>query len=412
MPHAPRVACRPGIKRGDRLDCAGRDTIIRGLHSIPRHFETRPNVAGQASATHMDCDARQKKSLNCGINPSSAPAKRITGFMRSGTRDKLKLLGMVAAIGFAVISYAMNGQPQARKCEADRIFGRAAKTDFRGDQWCAGCHAGVVKNFPASPHAAYSADPSLPLDKRGCEGCHGAGNIHQATENGEVIAFRNMTPKESSAACMRCHAQTLSENHWKNTEHARADLSCVSCHKIHPDSPPAWELTALKKGKAADPRKPIFTTRVDPKRMLKADEATLCGQCHAPQVGEFRGGNHHPVPEGKMVCSDCHNPHPSKNSKVNKDPMRDACATCHTERAGPFVYEHDPVAGTTGEGCVECHRPHGANNPKLLSSTTRGLCGKCHTDQLASHFPGRSCYAGGCHVSVHGSNTSPLLITP
>lgn len=47
----------------------------------------------------------------------------------------------------------------------------------------------------------------LPLDKQGCEGCHGPGNIHQADENAEVIVFRKMSPEESTAACMRCHGK-------------------------------------------------------------------------------------------------------------------------------------------------------------------------------------------------------------
>lgn len=314
-------------------------------------------------------------------------------------------------LAFMVGSYAVNvpAQTRAKMCEADRIMARAKTGDFRGDQWCASCHPAIAKNFEGSGHAAYMHAEGVPLAKKGCEGCHGSGNIHMATENGEVIAFRKMTPKESAAACLRCHEPTLSEAHWKRTAHAQADLSCVSCHKIHPDTDPAWEPSAMKRGKA-DPVKPIFTARPNPKALLKADEATLCGQCHAPQLMEFKGGTHHPVPEGKMVCSDCHSPHPTKETKLRKDPTRDACATCHTERAGPFVFEHDPVAGISGDGCVECHKPHGANNPKMLNSTTRGLCGQCHTDLLTSHFPGRSCYAAGCHVAVHGSNSSPLLL--
>lgn len=241
-----------------------------------------------------------------------------------------------------------------------------------------------------------------------CEGCHGPGNIHQADENAEVIVFREMSPEESTAACMRCHGQTLSENHWKTNEHSRAGMSCVSCHQIHPTSDPA--LPGIKKGNAKDAKSPLFVAKVDPKSMLRADEATLCGSCHGPVLGEFRHTSHHPVPEGSMVCSDCHVPHPTKDSKVRKDAVKGQCVTCHTEMAGPFVFQHDPVTGHSGDGCQECHKPHGSSNPKMLNSNTRGLCAQCHTEKLGRHYPGQSCWNAGCHVAPHGSNTDPRFL--
>lgn len=275
-------------------------------------------------------------------------------------------------------------------------------------QGCVECHPKVSRNFGGSPHAALMSDPNLPLDKQGCQGCHGPGHIHQAEENPEVISFTKMSPKESAAACLRCHEKTLSEAHWKKTEHARADLSCVSCHQIHPDSDNGLTHANVKR----DPRSPVFVARVVAKSMLKADEATLCGSCHPSTLAEFRGASHHPVPEGRLACSDCHSPHPSKNSRVKHDVMKGPCVTCHTEKAGPFVFEHDPVAGFTGDGCQECHRPHGSNNPKMLNSVTRGLCAQCHTDKLAQHYPGQTCWTAGCHVASHGSNTDPRFLRP
>ena len=274
------------------------------------------------------------------------------------------------------------------------------------DRGCAECHASKAAHFSESAHAAYMSDPKLPLDRRGCQGCHGPGYIHQAEDNAEVISFTKMSPKESSAACLRCHEKTMDPNHWKRTEHARANVSCVSCHQIHTDTEPDLG-TSVKR---SDPRAPIFAAKPDPKSMLKADEATLCGSCHPAAVAEFRAAHKHPVPEGRMVCSDCHSVHPSKSSIIKRDAMKDKCVTCHVEKAGPFVFEHDPVAGHTGDGCIECHRPHGSNNPKMLNSVTRGLCAQCHTDKLAQHHPGQTCWNAGCHVASHGSNTDPRFL--
>jgi predicted CXXCH cytochrome family protein len=316
------------------------------------------------------------------------------------------------AAGLLLLTFGVvkSEQHAARDSFADRLFARATPDDFLGDETCASCHSDKAEAFGASPHAAFVAHAGLPLEKRGCEGCHGPGSFHLDDENPENIAFRIMSPEESSKACLRCHGQTLSEAHWKKTEHSHAGMSCVSCHQIHPDSDPDLPGVSIRRGNAQDPRKPAFVARVDDKAMLRADEATLCGQCHAAQIGEFRHNSHHPVPEGRMLCSDCHAPHPTKNAKVRKDPLKDDCVTCHAEVAGPFVFEHDPVAGHTGLGCQECHRAHGSNNPKLLNSMSRGLCAQCHTDKLFQHYPGRSCWASGCHVAPHGSNTDPRFL--
>lgn len=296
--------------------------------------------------------------------------------------------------------------------QAEKLFARAKADDFMGDSGCAECHSAKVANFSGSPHAAFVSDPKLPDSKRGCEGCHGPGKIHIAEEGDEVIAFRKMSPKESTAACMRCHAQTLSEAHWKKTAHARADVACVSCHQIHPDSDPALIAGSLKKGMAKDTKAGVFVAQKLTSSMLRADETQVCGQCHAPEVAKFRLTSHHPVPEGEMTCSSCHNPHPTKNAKGKVLTEKNDCISCHRETAGPFTFEHDPVANHTGAGCQECHSPHGTNNPKLLNSFSRGLCGQCHTEKLSRHYPGRSCFSAGCHVAPHGSNTSEKLLAP
>ncbi|HMS55821.1 MAG TPA: cytochrome c3 family protein [Fimbriimonadaceae bacterium] len=321
----------------------------------------------------------------------------------------MKYQALFLGLGIAMLSFGYAGTVQSKEpSQAQKLFARATPDDYMSETGCAECHSEISANFPASPHAALTSDPSLPIDKKGCQGCHGPGHIHQAEENAEVISFTKMSPKESSAACLRCHEKTLSEFHWKRTEHARADLSCVSCHQIHTDTD-----KALGHGvKKMDPRSAAFVAKVEAKAMLKADEATLCGSCHPASIAEFRGANHHPVPEGRVVCSDCHSAHPSKNEKVSHDAFKGKCVTCHTEKAGPFIYEHDPVAGFTGDGCQECHRPHGTNNPKMLNSVTRGLCAQCHTDKLAQHYPGQTCWTAGCHVASHGSNTDSHFLKP
>ncbi|MFN3422478.1 MAG: DmsE family decaheme c-type cytochrome [Armatimonadota bacterium] len=305
------------------------------------------------------------------------------------------------------------GKEQSKKSQPFplNLFAQATAESYIGEKECAQCHKTQAQTFNASPHALYVRNPKLPVDKRGCEACHGPGEIHleDVKDLTKVVSFSKAKAKEISLACLRCHADTMRLSQWHRTAHARADVTCTSCHQIHRDGKDKMrDEEKLTKSSLA----PLFVTAPEPKALLKTDEVTLCSQCHQREVNEFRLNFHHPVPEGRMVCSDCHDIHPSKASQKRMRVVKEMCVTCHAEKSGPFVFEHDPVAGWTGDGCVECHRPHGSHNPRLLKAFSRGLCNQCHTDKGNNHYPGQSCWNVGCHVAVHGSNTDVWLRQP
>jgi DmsE family decaheme c-type cytochrome len=156
--------------------------------------------------------------------------------------------------------------------------------------------------------------------------------------------------------------------------------------------------------------------------LLKAASITeTCQTCHSQQRAEFRRVSHMPVPEGKMSCADCHNPHGSVTRPLLKaDSVNDVCYACHAEKRGPFIWEHAPVRGS----CLNCHNPHGSNHAYLLVGARPYICQQCHSppvghpgqffraDQTAgaalaggvqsARVIGRSCQ--NCHTQVHGSN--------
>jgi DmsE family decaheme c-type cytochrome len=185
-------------------------------------------------------------------------------------------------------------------------------------------------------------------------------------------------------------------------------LSCINCHQIHPkpyDPNPGGKDRGLAK-------RQVFAATKDSNPLLRADESTLCAECHKPEIADFRKNSHHPIPEGRMNCSDCHSIHPTTADRLKVKTLKDKCVTCHADIAGPFAFEHDPVAGWIGGGCNECHNPHGSQNPQLLKSFSRGMCAQCHTAQGgANHHPGQTCWTSGCHVAVHGSNHDPRLLS-
>jgi predicted CXXCH cytochrome family protein len=152
-----------------------------------------------------------------------------------------------------------------------------------------------------------------------------------------------------------------------------------------------------------------------------------CYQCHLDKQAEFNLPYHHPVREGRMNCTTCHNPH-GHDIKLGKGQtvarLNENCSQCHREQTRPHVFEHAALR----EGCTTCHSVHGSINPKMLVQRDNNLCLKCH-NQIGSspNFPattvrpirigaaehnigGRlaqgTCYNAGCHTAVHGSNLS------
>lgn len=145
-----------------------------------------------------------------------------------------------------------------------------------------------------------------------------------------------------------------------------------------------------------------------------------CLQCHANVRGQFNLPSHHPVPEGRLSCTDCHSPHKGsihKGGGMSRLSENESCLACHASQRGPHVFEHEAVR----EGCTTCHTPHGSVNAKLLTARDSTLCFKCHFQQVKGGriFLGGSdhtlrvqqggCWTAGCHEAVHGSRVSSSL---
>lgn len=137
-----------------------------------------------------------------------------------------------------------------------------------------------------------------------------------------------------------------------------------------------------------------------------------CFTCHTDKRAETNLPFHHPIKEGKMSCSDCHDSHGPEArpwTSTSMDDINEACYKCHKDQRGPFVFEHE----ATREGCTTCHKVHGSINDKMLVVRDNNLCNRCHAQE---NFPtvGKSnhgsrlaqgtCFSGGCHTAVHGSN--------
>jgi DmsE family decaheme c-type cytochrome len=259
---------------------------------------------------------------------------------------------------------------------------------YVGSETCATCHQEKADQMVDNPHS------KLALQHGGagasCESCHGPGQAH-VDGGGDVTKIRRfdkLTPTEVDKTCLGCHANT--HPNFLRSPHAKAGVSCLSCHSIHKAVPD--------------------TT------LLVATQPTLCYSCHTSIKPAFAMPFHHKVNEGLLSCSDCHNVHgtfQNSNIKVTAD-QNAICTKCHTETRGPFVYEH---AAVKAEGCLACHTPHGSQNARLLNMPNiNTLCNQCHSQVAADTVHGMNSGSQeilpciSCHTMIHGSNLNQAFL--
>lgn len=292
---------------------------------------------------------------------------------------------------------------------------------LRGDAKCTGCHDDSDSQKPTMLEArpwlvtigrtkhGTTADGRTPT----CTSCHGASEKHiknpdkadKRPSPDRYFSKNSKTPvEERNGACLSCHAKDANRSHWEGSTHQLRDVACTSCHQVH-----------SQHDKVRD----------------KRTQPEVCFTCHKEQRSQINKPSHHPIPEGKMACSDCHNPHGSVGEKLMKrDGVNETCYTCHMEKRGPFVHSHEPVS----EDCTNCHNPHGTTAESMLKARPPFLCHQCHTPhggQVAqvtgqgqpssmlsatssgksgiNYTQGRGCL--NCHTQVHGSN-NPSATNP
>ena len=71
------------------------------------------------------------------------------------------------------------------------------------------------------------------------------------------------------------------------------------------------------------------------KNNLKMAEPGLCFTCHASIRAEVNKQSHHPLKEGLMKCTQCHDPHGGSGPKmVRADTINELCFQCPPKSAG------------------------------------------------------------------------------
>jgi DmsE family decaheme c-type cytochrome len=205
---------------------------------------------------------------------------------------------------------------------------------------------------------------------------------------GGIISFRandpGRTAEQNNAICLNCHERG-ERTYWQGSVHEERGVACSNCHTV--------------------------MTNVSARFALKtAFQPDTCFQCHKDRRAQMFRSSHMPVREGKIVCSDCHNPHGSfTEAMLRTNTINETCYKCHAEKRGPFLFEHMPVR----ENCDNCHDPHGSINEASLKMSRPRLCFECHTigphgnlgttGPLSDLTMSRAC--NNCHTMIHGTNS-------
>lgn len=268
---------------------------------------------------------------------------------------------------------------------------------YIGEGSCIECHSVANEHWSQTRHAyVFRINPQNDMQTKTCEACHGPGEAHaeKPDDPSLIRSFRRdsrQPVRQQNGACLQCH-RGRGQMLWDSSIHAVRDVACSDCHNPM----------------ARFSRQGLLRT---------AGISPTCLECHKRERLEFRKRSHMPLPEGKLSCVDCHNPHGANTSPLLKaDSTNQVCYRCHAEKRGPFLWEHAPVR----QNCINCHFPHGSNHEKLLNVVRPFLCQQCHhqlghpNDLLTrGNLPGRtvlpdtrlinrSCL--NCHAKIHGSN--------
>ncbi len=271
---------------------------------------------------------------------------------------------------------------------------------------CKGCHEPYVASYLTAKHGQQG-------NQKGpdCQTCHANALEHAKAGGGKGVAGifgfgnKSIPAEQKSAVCLTCHAGNRHLAFWASGKHKKNDVSCNDCHSLH-GKPGPGSTIALKHPNPTI--SPFETTQ----RQLEYETCTVC---HKQIRSQINRTSHHPIMEGKVKCTSCHNPHGALSpGMVNAESVNALCTTCHADKRGPFMWEHPPVE----ENCMTCHNSHGSTHTKLLNEKVPQLCQDCHdwsqhpgtayagnigfSGTANSRFIARSCV--NCHNEIHGSN--------
>src|SRR3974390_2903539 len=381
------LALPQSAKAEGSLTVAGIQTALRG------DIQTTPQVADDAGsalsgfAEQIGTPAANtdRKFDDQAFAALRDFAQRLGSVQPQSTKDLPKVAEARSLLEFLQQGSAPQSAPAMAPSPAKGATAARVEATYVDGKVCLTCHASQAAAFEKTVMGRIGKTKKGMFE---CQNCHGPGSAHVKAGGGRgvggILSFGETDPrstKEKNAICLACHEKG-DRTYWDGSTHQTRGLACTSCHTIMKE--------------------------VSRKHQLRtAFEPDTCFQCHKDRRAQMFRSSHMPLREGKIVCSDCHNPHGSQTAGLLRaDSINDNCYKCHAEKRGPFLFEHTPVR----ENCVNCHDPHGSVNEYSLKISRPRLCTECHgfghgtnSGPLVVQAISRACQ--NCHTEVHGTNS-------
>lgn len=224
--------------------------------------------------------------------------------------------------------------------------------------------------------AVQAGDSDLSKEDKACLACHDKDRMTKTLGDGEVLSLNIST-------------QRYLESMHKGT-------SCEDCHS---------GIDAKSHGKVEKP--------VASKRDFSLSMRESCRDCHKKKFTQYDDSVHAALAKAgnkkAPLCSNCHNPHTVRSSKIVTPIAETPCANCHQDIFQAYakdVHGLERVAkGKSAPLCENCHRAHDVKAASL-GDGIKDACLACHKDAVvqhkdwlpntARHFEAISCPA--CHA--------------
>lgn len=203
--------------------------------------------------------------------------------------------------------------------------------------------------------AAHADDGELTTEDKACLNCHDKEGLGKTLANGEVLSLVIST----KAFVESMHHET----------------SCEDCHS---------DLDAKTHGKEK--------TIIKSKRDFSLAMQETCRTCHKKKFTEYEDSVHAAlVKDGSKaapVCSDCHNPHTVRSTKIVMPIAATPCAKCHDDIFKAYsrdVHGQERIAnGKAAPLCADCHQAH-AVKAASLGEGVKDACLSCHKNAVELH---------------------------
>jgi DmsE family decaheme c-type cytochrome len=245
---------------------------------------------------------------------------------------------------------------------------------------------GYVKPKKNVPSLKGTSDHMGAVSPGICYKCHGDMQVYQQIAGPHQICGPNgfdcttchdphgqIIESTRRDLCMQCHEKHAPTMAFDSSAHDQNGVRCTDCHNPHPRTR-VPRIVDVSHGNGP----PVLRAN---RKQMAVDDPYTCYKCHPKIYGLNALPSHHPIKEGKMFCSDCHDAHGQQTANLREATVNLLCYKCHAEKQGPYAFEHPPVR----ENCDYCHNPHGTVANNLLKQPATFLCLRCHPGHYGQH---------------------------